>query len=71
MVAVKCLAELSLDQEIMGSIPAPSKCSSREPAILKYVWCLPPQKKIRELKNNLSYVAVYGLTSMVLGRKIT
>ena len=43
MLVAWYLAELSLDQENLGSIPAPSKCSSREPANLKYVWRQHPQ----------------------------
>ena len=62
------LAESALYQELSGSIPAPSKIYSREPAVLKFVSCKRTQKKMEDLKTNknLIYAAVKGL-SIVLG----
>ena len=38
-ILVEWLAESALDQEVLGSIPAPSKLFSRESAVIKFVRC--------------------------------
>ena len=46
VVVVLWFAELALDQEVLGSIAAPSKLFLyREHAFVKFVWCQLTQKK--------------------------
>ena len=66
-VVVKWLAELALDQEVPGSIPAPFKLLSESTQFYNLV-SVSKIKKDSRIKNTLSYVTVIGLMS-IFGQK--
>ena len=52
--------ELVHDQSVTGSIPATSATFSREPGMLKFVWCWHTHNRMGN-KNNLISAALTGL----------
>ena len=62
------VTELALDREVLGSILAPSKLFSREPAVLQFVGCQHSQKMNRG-KNSLRYAAFIGMINVALDQK--
>ena len=67
VVVVVRLAELAVNREILGSIPAPSKLFSMEPVILK-ILCIVSALR-RRIKHNHSHAALIGLKYIVFGLK--
>ena len=60
--------ELVHDQSVPGSIPATSATFSREPGMLKFVWCWHTHNRMGN-KNNLISAALTGLNKYSLGTK--